>query len=394
VSSPPPTQDELLSLAERALAFAGGETQATARWRREVDDAVRVGTVVEIAVVVDGRAGLATTADLDADGLRRAARRAAETAQPVPGARLGDPAPGRAHDGYDPATLALEPAAGIRAVAEKVAIASTRGVRAFEQWTAVEARVRREAPGRSLEVTEAAVGPAGVDLARLAAEAGALFGDGPTGDPTDDVLPVVLTPWAVAGMLQRLAPAFSGARADDGPLAGRLGTRIVAPAINLSDSPRFPATLPRSYDAEGVPRQPLPLIQDGVAHRVVHDATSAHRAGTTSTGHARLPAGLAAPAPAHLVLVGGGAADVDELAAPLERGVLIGSLGQGEAQGVRLIVDGRTGTPLPDRTVDIDPLAVLASVQALTSRQRTIAAGRDGATVAPGLRATAGIAPS
>jgi predicted Zn-dependent protease len=394
VSSPPPTQDELLSLAERALAFAGGEAQATARWRREVDDAVRVGTVVEIAVVVDGRAGLATTADLDADGLRRAARRAAETAQPVPGARLGDPAPGRAHDGYDPATLALEPAAGIRAVAEKVAIASTRGVRAFEQWTAVEARVRREAPGRSLEVTEAAVGPAGVDLARLAAEAGALFGDGPTGDPTDDVLPVVLTPWAVAGMLQRLAPAFSGARADDGPLAGRLGTRIVAPAINLSDSPRFPATLPRSYDAEGVPRQPLPLIQDGVAHRVVHDATSAHRAGTTSTGHARLPAGLAAPAPAHLVLVGGGAADVDELAAPLERGVLIGSLGQGEAQGVRLIVDGRTGTPLPDRTVDIDPLAVLASVQALTSRQRTIAAGRDGATVAPGLRATAGIAPS
>jgi predicted Zn-dependent protease len=389
-SPPPPTQDELLALAERALTSAGGEAQATARWRREVDDAVRVGTVVEIAVVAGGRAGIASTTELDDDSLRCAARRAAETAQPIPGACLGDPAPGRGHDGYDPATLTLEPAAGIRAVAEKLAIASTRGVRAYEQWTLAEARVRREAPGRSLTLTEAAVGPAGVDAARLAAEADALFGAGPTGEPTDDVLPVVLTPWAVAAVLRHLAPAFSGAH---GPLAGRLGTRIAAPAINLSDSPRFPGTLPRSYDAEGVPRQPLPLIQDGVAHRVVHDSTSALRANTTSTGHARLPAGLAAPAPAHLVLVGGGAADLDELAAPLERGLLVGNLAGGEAQGVRLIADGRPGTPLPDRPVGIDPLAVLASVQALTSRQRTIAAG-DGATVAPGLRAAAGIVPS
>ena len=63
--------------------------------------------------------------------------------------------------------------------------------------------------------------------------------------------------------------------APDGLIAARRGARIVAPAINLSDSPRFPGTLPRTYDAEGVPRRPVPLIQDGVAHHVVAD--SGHR---------------------------------------------------------------------------------------------------------------------
>ena len=48
-----------------------------------------------------------------------------------------------------------------------------------------------------------------------------------------------------------------------------------------STSPTRPATrapLPRAFDAEGTPKRPVPLIQDGVAHRVVHDMRSA-RAG-------------------------------------------------------------------------------------------------------------------
>jgi PmbA protein len=172
----------------------------------------------------------------------------------------------------------------------------------------------------------------------------------------------------------------------------------VAPNINLSDSPRFPATLPRSYDAEGVPRQPVPLIQDGVAHRAVHDSTSAAAAGTASTGHATLPAGLAAPRPEHLVLVGGGAADLDELAAPVAHGLLIGSITPaGMAEGVRLIEDGRIAEPAVNLMVEIDPLELLAQVQALTARQRTVPPAQRapawsiGATVAPGLRAGGGI---
>jgi predicted Zn-dependent protease len=317
----PPTQDELLTLAERALAHAGGEAQATARWTPD-------GTAVEIAVVRDDRAGAATTTDLTDAGLARAAAEAAGAAHHGrPGARLGDPAPGRTHTGYDPAVLGLTEG-DIRPVAEKVAIASSRGVRAFEQRTAAHLVIRREAPdGRALTLAEAAVGPQALDPEALAAEADELLGGSAEAAPVEPgEYPVVLAPWAVAEVLRRAAEAFAGGRAQEGPLAGRLGTRIVAPNINLSDSPRFPGTLPRSYDAEGVPRQPVPLIQDGVAHRVVHDSTSAAAAGAASTGHAARPGGLADPRPEHLVLVGGGAQDVTELIAPIERGLLIAAL--------------------------------------------------------------------
>jgi hypothetical protein len=86
------------------------------------------------------------------------------------------------------------------------------------------------------------------------------------------------TPRRVGTLLEFLGfLAFNGlAHAEGrGALVGRLGTRWRARPINLADSPRFPRTLPRAFDAEGVPKAPLPLIQDGVAHAVVHDTRSA-----------------------------------------------------------------------------------------------------------------------
>src|SRR5204863_4424387 len=133
----------------------------------------------------------------------------------------------------------------------------------------------------------------------------------------------------VAALLGMLAyTAFNGlAHAEDrGALAGRLGSMVASPGINLADSPRLAATLPRSFDAEGVPKAPLPLIQDGVAHRIVHDTRSAAQAGggARSTGHALEPGGaIDGPAPTNLVLIGGGAADAAELAAPIERGLYV-----------------------------------------------------------------------
>ena len=121
--------------------------------------------------------------------------------------------------------------------------------------------------------------------------------------------PVVLEPEAVGELLDFLGYlAFNGLVARRGPRRARRagsGTRVAAPAINLSDSPRFPRTLPRAFDLEGVPKAPLPLIQDGVAHRVVHDTRSAARAGggARTTGHATAPGGVGlGPHPTNLVL--------------------------------------------------------------------------------------------
>jgi predicted Zn-dependent protease len=436
----PPARDELFALAQRALSRPLGEAQATAWWERQLSagpgGAVTTEAVtVEIAVLRGGRVGLAVTTDLDDAGLERAAAGAARLAAGGPEVTRGlpEPAEGREHDGYDARVLALDPAAvgaalgpwdSWRAAAARTAIVSGAGVRAFEERTFGDLRVRRHgAPGRSLELTATAVSPADLDPAALAAEAEALLGrdelrgavageaeaplepgGGAEGDARDRrvqlaVEPgeyaVVLGPWAVAEVLRRAAVAFAGPRA---PLADRVGEPFAAPCVNLSDSPRFAATLPRSFDADGAPRQPLPLIQDGIAHRLV----------LPGSGHAQTPGGAGGTAPEHLVLVGGGASDLAELAAPVERGLfipslslhgawLVGQRGAAMAEGVSHIRAGRRAEPAPNLTVLFEPFELLARVEALTARQRTIplpiqrSARTAGATVCPALRAAGGL---
>jgi predicted Zn-dependent protease len=199
----------------------------------------------------------------------------------------------------------------------------------------------------------------------------------------------VLAPAAVGEMLEWLAfTAFNGlAHAEGrGALVGRLGQRVAAPSINLSDSPRYPKTLPRAFDAEGVPKRPVPLIQDGVAHSVVHDTRSAAVAGggARTTGHALEPGGTTSgPAPTNLVLVGGGAADEAELCAPVERGVYVTRLWYTNVvkaketlitgvtrDGTFLIEGGRIAAPTDDLRLTDSVLDVLAGAQALTASHR------------------------
>ena len=409
---PPPTRDDLFALAERALAYASGEAQATAWWERQLSagpgGAVTTEAVtVEVAVLRGGRVGIVSTTDVDDRGLQRAAagaaRLAAQGAEVTRG--LPEPAPGRVHEGYDARTLALDPARygealgpwdSWRAGAARTAIASVTGVRAFEERTFGDLRVRRHgAPGRSLELTAAAVSAAELDPTALAGEAEALLGRSEPAAVEPGEYPVVLGPWAVAEVLRRAALAFAGPRA---PLADALGTRVAASCVNLSDSPRFAATLPRSYDAEGAPRQPLPLIQDGVAHRLV----------LPGSGHAQTPGGTGGTPPEHVVLVGGGAADLAELAAPVERGLfipalsvhgawIVGRRGAAMAEGVRHIRGGRRAEPAPNLTVLFEPLELLGRVHALSARQRTIppplqrSARTASAIVCPALRAAGGL---
>ena len=170
---------------------------------------------------------------------------------------------------------------------------------------------------------------------------------------------------------------------------GRLGQRVAAPSISLSDSPRFPRTLPRAFDLEGVPKAPLPLIQDGVAHRVVHDTRSAARAGggARTTGHATAPGGAGlGPHPTNLVLIGGGAADEAELAAPIERGLYVTrfwyvnivhekqTLLTGMTRdGTFLIEDGRITRPVRDVRFTDSVLRILEATEALTATPRLVA---------------------
>lgn len=396
---------------ERSLVLrfaASRPTQATA-----VDD-----LTVEIAVVAHGHVGRSATNRVDDEALAACAKRAelaalAAEATAGPGAYPGFPVPraGRAHHGHDPATARVDPEPGGAALAAAFAAAHSHGLEAHGVWSAGEVETAVAGggavatdrvtdafmkvicidprTGRSGYAAQSGVGIAAIDP-RAVAERAADKVVAARGEP--DVLapgeyPVVLAPDAVGTLLDQLGGiAFNGLAHVEGrgALAGRLGTRVAASAVNLSDSPRFGASLPRAIDAEGVPKAPLPLIQDGVAHRVTHDTRSAALAGTESTGHALAPGGApTGPSPTNLVLVGGGAADEAELCAPIERGIYITRFWYANVvrpketlvtavtrDGTFLIEDGRVARPLADLRLTDSVLGALDRVQALTSGQR------------------------
>ena len=418
MNAPPPHE-----LAERAREAAGPE-EVLATVIRERSLALRFARsrptqatsvddlTVEVAVVRDGHVGRAATNGTDSGSLRRcaaAAIRAAETAARAAGAGLypGFPATGpvRAHHGHDAETARLDPKRGGQALSGAFATAAGSGVEASGLWTAGEVetalasgagpvlvdrvtdafmKVVAVGPGeRSGYAARTAVGVAGIDAPALAAGAAAKASAG--GDPVEvdpGEYTVVMEPHAVSELLWVLGQtAFNGLAHTEGrgALEGRLGTRVVSPAVNLSDSPRYTGTLPRAFDREGVPKAPLPLIQDGVAHRVAHDVRSAAVAGAASTGHALAAGGEApGPLPTNLVMVGGGARDERELCAPVERGIYVTRLWYTNIvrpeealftavtrDGTFLIEDGRVTRPVADMRVTDSALGILSRVQAL-----------------------------
>jgi PmbA protein len=420
-----------LDVAERALAavHGGDEAMATVAHERSlllrfarsrptqataVDDAT-----ITITVVCDGHVGGSSTNRDDSESLRACAAAALAAAEAAArtrgsGSYPGFPAPAavRSHRGLDPITGAMDPNVGGRALATAFAVAERHGVEAHGVWstgdvdTALASTTGNSltdrvtdafmkttciAPdNRSGWANQASVHVTDLDPERLADEAarratGAFATRREVTRLPPGEYPVVLAPAAIGEMLDWLAlTAFNGlAHAEQrGALNGRLGTSVAAPSINLSDSPRFPRTIPRAFDAEGVAKNPLTLIQDGIAKNVVYDIRSAAMTpDAVSTGHALSPGGSSWGAlPTNLVMTGGGAADEAELAQPIERGVYVTRLWYTNVvrphetlitgvtrDGTFLIEDGRIAAPLEDMRMTDSVLRVLENTEALTA---------------------------
>ena len=422
-------------LAERAVGRAGGEALAFVTRERSLTlrfagnrptQATAIDDVtIDLALPRHGHVGRASTNAADDEAIADCARRAAAAADAAAAAGDGSfpgfpqPRSGGPHEGHDPETAGLDPAIGGAALAAVFDVARAAGLEAHGIWTAAEeeravatsteaiaaerttdafVKVICIAPdgggggvrggGRSGYASATAVAAGSIDpgaLARRAAHKAAAVGEPAELDPGE--YPVVFEPHAVGWLCDLLAgTAFNGlAHAEGrGALVDRLGHMVAAPAINLSDSPRLRGTLPRSFDAEGVPKGPLALIEDGVARRVVHDLRSAARAGDRSTGHALVPGGDPyGPHPTNLVLAGGGAADEDELCAYVERGIYVTRLWYANVvrpketlitavtrDGTFLIEDGRVTRPLRDLRLTDSVLGILSRAQALTRGQK------------------------
>lgn len=332
---------DALAVAERALAaVSAGEAEVAVQSERSglarfAASAVHQptlieNTVVHLAVLRDGRTGVAVGNRTSDDGLAELARRAEEAAAAAP-ADPEAPGPAGAADlpaveGFDPETAELPPeelaaraSAAIDAAAPteaygyvttgvcEVAVASSAGVRAHGSYTDATALVLAAADGASGYATRTAWASRDVDAAAIGREAAekAARTHG-AGSLAPGRYAAVLEPYAFGELLQWFSDdAFSGLALleERSCLSGRIGERVFDPRLSLADDALDPLGLPRAFDFEGTPKRRVALVEEGVAREVVWDRATAARAGEgrASTGHA-LPAPARAWGPLPLAL--------------------------------------------------------------------------------------------
>lgn len=324
----------LLDLLDGVLARAGAseavevfgvdETETTIRaYDAAVESLSSARTRgVGIRVIADGAVGYAYTADTSTEALAEtltearvnAAVATADEANVLPQPRDIEPLPELYRPAFADVTaeqkvelaLQLEAAArrpdavkGVDAALygdsdATVAIASTTGVRGeyrrSDAYVMVEVLAERD--GATTSAFGLQMGRVGTDLDVEAAAAEAveralrlLGGRKPSGAQ----LPVLLDPYATASFLGVLAGALTAEAVQKGRslFAERLGEAVGPAHLTLVDDGRLlqgPAAAP--WDAEGTPCGRTPLIEGGVLRGWLHNAYTAAKASTESTGNA------------------------------------------------------------------------------------------------------------
>jgi predicted Zn-dependent protease len=312
-----------------------------------VDDAS-----VTLRVVRDGRVGCVTTNRTDADGLREAARRAARAADAAPPddgfPGLPEPHPVPDVAGFDEETASLTPEdqaqlawSAIEAApgyglygyftsgVVETAVASTTGLAVSQRATDCTVLAIAADDTRSGYAEAASSSARDLDPAAVAREAAAKAGRTADARPVEPgTYRAVLEPYAFSELLWYFGfTSVSGLALLEGRsyLSGRLGEELFHPSFTLVDDGLDPRGFPKAFDGEGVPREPVVVVEKGVARDVVWDRRTARRAGgdRRSTGHALSPQLQSwGPVPYSLA-VEGGDATMDELADRVGDGVWI-----------------------------------------------------------------------
>lgn len=142
---------------------------------------------------------------------------------------------------------------------------------------------------------------------------------------------VVLEPAAVLDLLGFLFWDFGGLAVLDqrSCLTGRVGTELFGTNITVVDDVYHPLQSGAPFDGEGVPRQRVPLIENGVVRGLVFARPSAARAqrekpelGARPTGHGFPLPNEYGEAPMNIVMAGGDA-DGEALIAGVSHGILV-----------------------------------------------------------------------
>jgi predicted Zn-dependent protease len=395
-----------------------------------------------IRAVLGRKVGLACTGDLSEEGIKAAAREAVAIARLQPdnpdfkslvskedfeavGAPAAPPAPPAPVPVFAaPRTAEFSPEDRADAVKGIIDRAKSRGLVAAGAYTTAVGEiaigntlgVRAHTPLTSASLTAVVMSETGsgyadshsrdvtrIDPSAVAIEAveKCLANREPVAiDPGE--FEVILEEYAVAELTEYLNYLGFGARSlQEGHsfMSGMLGRKVMDSRVTIHDDGLDPVGNPLPFDLEGVPKQQVTLIDEGVARDVVWDSFTAGREKRTkakgprrSTGHA-----MAGGPFAQNLFMAAGSAQKQQMVADCERGLLITRFHYVRAvHPTRTVITGMTrdGTFLVEHGKIIGPVKNFRFTQSITEafsdvrqvgRTRKIQGGMFGAVVVPAM---------
>jgi predicted Zn-dependent protease len=105
-------------------------------------------------------------------------------------------------------------------------------------------------------------------------------------------------------------------------MCGKFGQKVMGENITIWDDGLDPRTHVSPFDREGVAKQRVDLIVNGIANAVVYDSFTGNKEGKPSTGHSMGGSGTHGPYATNLFLAPGGKT-IDEMIASTERGIFV-----------------------------------------------------------------------
>jgi predicted Zn-dependent protease len=308
------------------------------------------GITISIRTVVDGRTARATTNRLDEDSLRAAVQASLQLAhsQPkIPGL-LAMPGKQRYRkvNRFAKETAATTPedraravkkscdlairngqvAAGIFSTGQsQLVLANSRGLFAAHRQTQAEFSITMQDEPAASWAKANSGNVRNFDPQKLAARASE---KAQMAKDAQELAPgkytAILEPAAVLDLVGFLFYDFAATAVADqrSCLLKRMNKPLFGKNISITDDAYHLQQLGTPFDGEGIPRQRINLVEDGVPRNLVYSRASAKKAKTKTTGH-----GFALPneygeAPMNLVFSGGDSS-LEKMIASTDRGLLV-----------------------------------------------------------------------
>jgi predicted Zn-dependent protease len=140
--------------------------------------------------------------------------------------------------------------------------------------------------------------------------------------------PVVLDPYATNDLVMQLNMHGMGAQAvQEGRswMVNRIGKKVFSPTVSIWDDGSDPNGVPMPFDYEGIPKQRVDIVKEGVVIGPVYDHATAQKDGKASTGHKLPPEGFISkltPIASNLFMAPG-ESSVEDMIALTKRGIYI-----------------------------------------------------------------------